>query len=186
MAGSTGNRLSTSPGKGLAEGPWPPLDPWKERPLSHREPADSQRRHCGPPAEEDFPVDTTIMQQLPEHLCELKRDQHGPHRHLLRGSRVHRLPLPFLLALWLEPAPPRRFCLDLHSRPWEGVLRALGAVECKGGPFLFPLMSVSLAGPPVQPALHRSPACPSFPFPPMEIVFLSHPVLAQTQTNQYQ
>lgn len=85
------------------------------------------------------------------------------------------------LALWLEPAPPRRFCLDLHSNPWDGVLRALGAVECGGGSFLFPLMAVSSAGPPVQPALHRSPACrPSFPFPPREIVFLSHPLLAQT------
>lgn len=92
------------------------------------------------------------------------------------------------LALWLEPAPPRRFCLDLHSNPWDGVLRALGAVEWGGGggSFLFPLMAVSSARPPVQLALHRSPACPSFPLPPREIVFyhiLFWPRPSLTNTN---
>lgn len=125
LAGSTGSLLLTSPGKRPAEGPWrPPLDPLKERPLSHHEPADSQRRLCGPPAEEGFPVDTTLMQQFPEGLCELKRDQHDHTDTSLGGAEPTGSP-PWLLALWLERALPRRFCLDLHSSPWERVLRAL-------------------------------------------------------------
>lgn len=186
LAGSTGSLLLTSPGKRPAEGPWrPPLDPLKERPLSHHEPADSQRRLCGPPAEEGFPVDTTLMQQFPEGLCELKRDQHDHTDTSLGGAEPTGSP-PWLLAV----AGARSSQEVLFGFAFQPMGKGLEGTRAVGGSSLFPLTAVSSARPPIQPALHRSPACLSLPFLPWRqyfcpILFWPRPSLTNTNNKHF-